>query len=120
MISDLIGVLYFVFHCTIRRSVDRRNNMLLQNKIQNHYRVVIRSEKNCWVTLALTQCTSDEFGCCSDEFGTRDAVLRKYGDMLTRAKNTHRFHNSLQHPLIFWKGQEGYNIDIPALNLTQR
>ena len=27
MISDLIGVLYFVFHYTIRRSVDRRNNV---------------------------------------------------------------------------------------------
>ena len=32
MISDLIGVLYFVFHCAYANQVDRRNNIFLYCK----------------------------------------------------------------------------------------
>ena len=46
MISDLIGVLYFVFHCSVRRSVDRRNNSLcLKEKEKKRRRIRVAYEE---------------------------------------------------------------------------
>lgn len=46
----------------------------------------------------------------------RDIVVQASDGMLTRVPDTHRFYDALEYPIIFWKGQEGYSIDIPQIN----
>lgn len=42
--------------------------------------------------------------------------MRKHDATLSRIADTHRFYDALQYPIIFWKGQEGYNFSIPLTN----
>ena len=47
------------------------------------------------------------------EFEKRDIILEKQNSSLLRIRETHRAYDSLQYPLIFWEGQDGYNLQIP-------
>ena len=48
-----------------------------------------------------------------NDFEPRDIVLRKRDNMLQRVADTHRSYDSLQYPLIFWQGEDGYYFGIP-------
>ncbi|XP_044598377.1 uncharacterized protein LOC123274709 [Cotesia glomerata] len=43
---------------------------------------------------------------------TREIVIRKRNNNLQFIADTHRSYDALQYPLIFWKGQDGYCINI--------
>ena len=49
----------------------------------------------------------------NEEHGKRDIVLKLRDDRLTRINETHRSYDALQYPLMLWKGQDGYQINIP-------
>ncbi|XP_050552549.1 uncharacterized protein LOC118277408 [Spodoptera frugiperda] len=44
--------------------------------------------------------------------GTREIVVRRRSNNLQFIADTHRSYDALQYPLIFWKGQDGYCINI--------
>ena len=48
----------------------------------------------------------------NQQHGNRDIVLRQRCGSLNRISETHRAYNSLQYPLMFWKGQDGYNLSL--------
>lgn len=47
-----------------------------------------------------------------DRTSTREIVIRKRNNNLQFIADTHRSYDALQYPLIFWKGQDGYSINI--------
>ncbi|GFS40826.1 helitron_like_N domain-containing protein [Nephila pilipes] len=48
-----------------------------------------------------------------DRTGAREIViLRRNNNNLQFIADTQRSYDTLQHPLIFWKGQDGYSINI--------
>ncbi|XP_046868824.1 uncharacterized protein LOC124461341 [Drosophila willistoni] len=50
-----------------------------------------------------------------DHTATRQIVIRRRNNSLQSIPDTHRLYDALQYPLIFWKGQDGY-----CINLKQR
>ena len=49
----------------------------------------------------------------NEQHGKRDIVLKLRDERLTRISETHRSYDALQYPLMLWKGQDGYRINIP-------
>ncbi|VVC42897.1 Helitron helicase-like domain, partial [Cinara cedri] len=47
-----------------------------------------------------------------DRTGAREIVIRRRNNNLQFIADTHRSYDALQYPLIFWKGQDGYCINI--------
>ncbi|GBP60245.1 hypothetical protein EVAR_14007_1 [Eumeta japonica] len=47
-----------------------------------------------------------------DRTATRQIVIRRRNNNLHFIADTHRLYGALQYPLIFWKGQDGYCINI--------
>ncbi|GFT82872.1 helitron_like_N domain-containing protein [Nephila pilipes] len=47
-----------------------------------------------------------------DRTGAREIVIRRRNSNLQFIADTHRSYDALQYPLIFWKGQDGYSINI--------
>ncbi|XP_044599590.1 uncharacterized protein LOC123275503 [Cotesia glomerata] len=47
-----------------------------------------------------------------DRTGAREIVIRRRNNNLQFIADTHRSYDALQYPLIFWKGQDGYSINI--------
>lgn len=47
-----------------------------------------------------------------DRTGAREIVIRRRNNNLQFIADTHRSYDALQYPLIFWKGQDGYRINI--------
>ncbi|GFX91458.1 ATP-dependent DNA helicase [Trichonephila clavipes] len=43
----------------------------------------------------------------------KDIIIQAHDGRLTRVPDTRRFYDALEYPIIFWKGQEGYSLDIP-------
>ncbi|XP_046868458.1 uncharacterized protein LOC124460904 isoform X2 [Drosophila willistoni] len=50
-----------------------------------------------------------------DHTATRQIVIGRRNNSLQSIPDTHRLYDALQYPLIFWKGQDGY-----CINLKQR
>jgi hypothetical protein len=53
-----------------------------------------------------------------NEFERRDIVLEKQNGQLHRVSETHRSYDALQYPLIFWEGEDGYDISIAQTDPT--
>jgi len=51
-----------------------------------------------------------------DQFQPRDIVLHLRNDQLINVTETHRCYNSLQYPLIFWDGANGYHFNVKMIN----
>ncbi|XP_044582961.1 uncharacterized protein LOC123263981 [Cotesia glomerata] len=47
-----------------------------------------------------------------DRTGAREIVIRRRNNNLQFIADTHRSYDALQYPLIFWKGQDGYGMNI--------
>ena len=48
----------------------------------------------------------------NQQHGNRDIVLRQRCGFLNRISETQCAYDSLQYPLMFWKGQDGYNLSL--------
>ncbi len=51
-----------------------------------------------------------------EEHGNRDIILQQRDNLLTTIKETHRSYDSLQYPLIFPRGEDGYNFSLHQVN----
>lgn len=51
-----------------------------------------------------------------DQFRQRDIVLQRRNDQLLRVHETHRSYDSLQYPLMFPRGEDGYYVTINMVN----
>jgi hypothetical protein len=51
-----------------------------------------------------------------EQYDHRDIVLHRQNNTLQRLSETHRSYDALQYPLIFWKGEDGYNFGIRKTN----
>ncbi|GFU93611.1 ATP-dependent DNA helicase [Trichonephila clavipes] len=52
----------------------------------------------------------------SERTASRDIVIQAHDGRLNRVPDTHRFYNTIEYPIFFWKGQEGYSFDIPQID----
>ncbi|KIH47497.1 hypothetical protein ANCDUO_22443 [Ancylostoma duodenale] len=46
------------------------------------------------------------------EHERRDIVIQRRSEVLQRISETHRSYDSLQYPLMFWEGEDGYHFNI--------
>lgn len=51
-----------------------------------------------------------------DEFQSRDIILHRRDAQLQRVSELHRSYDALQYPLLHWKGDDGYHINIPMVD----
>ncbi|GBP46128.1 hypothetical protein EVAR_26573_1 [Eumeta japonica] len=51
-----------------------------------------------------------------DQFQPRDIVLHRRNDQLQRVSELHRSYDALQYPILHWKGDDGYRINIPMID----
>ncbi|KAK4328215.1 hypothetical protein Pmani_001335 [Petrolisthes manimaculis] len=47
-----------------------------------------------------------------EQHGSRDIILKQRDHQLTRIKETHRAYDCLQYPLMFVRGEDGYNFEL--------
>jgi hypothetical protein len=75
----------------------------------NNHAIVINPDK----TPAGQHIVDDVAGIMvGDRTGLREIVIRRRNNNLDFIADTHRSYDALQYPLMFWKGQEGYCINI--------
>lgn len=46
----------------------------------------------------------------------RDVIIQRRGGGKHHISEMHRFYNAFQYPLIYWAGQEGYDITLKLMN----
>lgn len=46
----------------------------------------------------------------------RDIVLHRRSNQLQRVSETHRSHDALQYPILFWQGEDGYHFSMKMIN----
>lgn len=51
-----------------------------------------------------------------DQFQNRDIVLHRRNEQLMRVSETHRSYDALQYPILFWKGDDGYHLNIKMIH----
>ena len=51
-----------------------------------------------------------------EEHLPRDIILHRRSSGLLRVTETHRSYDALQYPIMFWKGEDGYQIKIPQFD----
>lgn len=50
------------------------------------------------------------------QFQSRDIVLHRRNEQLQRVSEIHRSYDALQYPILHWKGDDGYHINIPMID----
>lgn len=51
-----------------------------------------------------------------EQFESRDIILYRRNEQLKRVAETHRSYDALQYPILFWKGEDGYDFSIKMIN----
>ncbi|XP_044019517.1 uncharacterized protein LOC122859899 [Aphidius gifuensis] len=51
-----------------------------------------------------------------NEFIKRDIILQKRSKEFVIVQETHKSHDALQYPLIFWQGEDGYHSELKQIN----
>ncbi|XP_036321962.1 uncharacterized protein LOC118735980 [Rhagoletis pomonella] len=51
-----------------------------------------------------------------DQFQSRDIILHRRNEQLQRVSELHRSYDALQYPILHWKGDDGYHINIPMID----
>ncbi|GFT07427.1 ATP-dependent DNA helicase [Trichonephila clavipes] len=51
-----------------------------------------------------------------EEFESRDIILHRRSGDIQRVSETHRSYDGLQYPILFWRGDDGYNFNIKMIN----
>lgn len=50
------------------------------------------------------------------EANSRDIIIQRRNDQLQRVSETHSWYDTLQYPLIFWDGANGYDFNLKRTN----
>ncbi|XP_076260155.1 uncharacterized protein LOC143196377 [Rhynchophorus ferrugineus] len=59
---------------------------------------------------------ADKTPAVGENLESRDIVLHRRNFQLQPIKETHRSYDALQYPIIFWQGEDGYNLSIKMIN----
>lgn len=51
-----------------------------------------------------------------EQFESRDIILHRRNEQLQRVSELHRSYDALQYPLLFWKGDDGYHINMRLID----
>ena len=103
----------------LQHMLHNHNNLIqtfkfAQQQVKENYKVVINAEKRPTGEheRRFNEPTHDDVAvlvvgeqCCN-----RDIILQHKEEGMQRINELHRSYDALQYPLIFWKGQDGYNI----------
>ena len=103
----------------LQHMLHNHNNLIqtfkfAQQQVKENYKVVINAEKRPTGEheRRFNEPTNDDVAvlvvgeqCCN-----RDIILQHKEEGMQRINELHRSYDALQYPLIFWKGQDGYNI----------
>ncbi|XP_054746350.1 uncharacterized protein LOC129250780 [Anastrepha obliqua] len=52
----------------------------------------------------------------NDPTTSRDIVVQRRSNIMHRVNETHRLHDALQYPIIYWQGQEVYDITLKMVD----
>ena len=90
----------------------------------SEFRVVINADKKPSNEHArrfnLPQCNEVAIIMKDESFGKRDIILHSRDSTLKRVCETHRSYDSLQYPLLFVYGEDGYHFGIPQVGNNPR
>lgn len=82
----------------------------------DNHKIVIRADKTPFGehSRRFNAPTIDEVAIVivKDQFESRDIVLHCRNEQLQRVSELHRSYDALQYPLLHWKGDDGYHINI--------
>lgn len=53
-----------------------------------------------------------------DQFQSRDIILHRRNEVIQRVSELHRSYDALQYPILHWRGDDGYHINIPMIDPT--
>ncbi|XP_076249985.1 uncharacterized protein LOC143189877 [Rhynchophorus ferrugineus] len=59
---------------------------------------------------------ADKTPAVGENLESRDIVLHRRNFQLQPIKETHRSYDALQYPIIFWQGEDGYDLSIKMIN----
>lgn len=86
----------------------------------DNHRIVIRADKTPFGEHArrFNAPTIDEVAIVivGEQFLSRDIVLHRRNEQLQCVSELHRSYDALQYPLLHWKGDDGYHINIPMID----
>ena len=86
----------------------------------DNHKLVIRADKTPFGEHArrFNAPTIDEVAIVivGEQFSSRDIVLHRRNEQLQRVSELHRSYDALQYPLLHWKGDDGYHINIPMID----
>lgn len=51
-----------------------------------------------------------------DPTKSRDIVVQRRSNIMHRVNETHRLYDALQYPIIYWQGQDGYDITLKMVD----
>lgn len=93
----------------------------LERMPSDNYKIVIRADRTPagQHTGRFNAPTIDEVAIVivGDGFNPRDIVLhRRNNNELQRVSELHRSYDALQYPLLFWKGQDQYDVTLKMIN----
>lgn len=88
----------------------------LERMPSDNHKIVIRADKTPVGQHArqFNAPTIDEVAIviAGQQFQSRDIVLHRRSEQLDRVSELHRSYDALQYPLLFWKGDDGYHINM--------
>ncbi|XP_076258595.1 uncharacterized protein LOC143195400 isoform X2 [Rhynchophorus ferrugineus] len=86
----------------------------------DNHKIVIRADKTPagQHTRRFNAPTIDEVAIIvvGENLESRDIVLHRRNFQLQPIKETHRSYDALQYPIIFWQGEDGYDLSIKMIN----
>ncbi|XP_076264167.1 uncharacterized protein LOC143198693 [Rhynchophorus ferrugineus] len=86
----------------------------------DNHKIVIRADKTPagQHTRRFNAPTIDEVAIVvvGENLESRDIVLHRRNFQLQPIKETHRSYDALQYPIIFWQGEDGYDLSIKMIN----
>ncbi|XP_039969003.1 uncharacterized protein LOC120780825 [Bactrocera tryoni] len=112
----------------LQRFLNEHNELIRLFKIaldrmpSDNHRIVIRADKMPMGQHArrFNAPTIDEVAIVivCEQFESRDIVLHRRNEQLQRVSELHRSYDALQYPILFWRGDDGYHINMRLINPT--
>lgn len=114
---EIVSQLQTFFHQ--HNELVRLFKIALDRMSSDNHKIVIRADKTPFGEHArrFNAPSIDEVAIVivGDQFQFRDIVLHRRNEELQRVSDLHRSYDALQYPLLYWKGDDDYHINIPMI-----
>ncbi|XP_049316944.1 uncharacterized protein LOC125779714 [Bactrocera dorsalis] len=112
--------------CELQRFFNQNNALVQLFKIaldrmpSDHHKIVIRADRTPFGEheRRFNAPTIDEVAIVirGDQFQSHDIILHRRNDQLQPVSELYRSYDALQYPILHWKGDDGYNINMPMID----